>query len=387
MILVLALSIDVPARASNTDELRASVITCWPGKEVYELYGHTAIRIRGSDFDSVWNYGMFDYKEPNFIGRFVKGDLLYSVGGYPFAWFMPEYVWAGRRVEEQVLNLNNNEKLQLLRALQINSLPENRKYLYDYVKDNCSTRVWQQVKHAVGDSLIHPDLITYPTFREAMRAYHKHYPWYSLGIDVALAYPVDTLISSDDQLFLPQQLMVRLAESKMPDGRSLVAETVVLNEGVADATAGETPWWLTPAFWSWILFCLACVYEWFAWRKGHPLRIMESVFFGLVGLAGCVITYLVFFSSHEASRPNLLLMWLNPLALIVPVCIWWRKLRWLVAAYMVANIFSIIIMGIIWPFQTQSGNATFIPLTATDILLAAFYIVLFRGKGYKIIDK
>ena len=128
-------------------ELKVSVITCWPGQEVYELYGHTALRIQGTDnlgapFDSVWNYGVFNYSEPNFVGRFVMGEMMYQVAGYPFAWFMPEYVGAGRRVEEQTLDLTQPQAEALRHALQVNCLPQNRVYLYDYVKDNCSTRVW-----------------------------------------------------------------------------------------------------------------------------------------------------------------------------------------------------------------------------------------------------
>ena len=59
-------------------ELRVSLITCWPGKEVYELYGHTALRIRGTDsnnqpFDSVWNYGMFDFFRTELRGTLRQG--------------------------------------------------------------------------------------------------------------------------------------------------------------------------------------------------------------------------------------------------------------------------------------------------------------------------
>lgn len=41
--------------------LTVSLITCWPGTEVYELCGHEAIRVRGDGIDSVWNYGTFDF--------------------------------------------------------------------------------------------------------------------------------------------------------------------------------------------------------------------------------------------------------------------------------------------------------------------------------------
>jgi len=59
------------------DSLRVSFITCYPGPEIYELYGHEAIRIRSNTMDSVWNFGIFDFREPNFVYRFVKGETDY----------------------------------------------------------------------------------------------------------------------------------------------------------------------------------------------------------------------------------------------------------------------------------------------------------------------
>lgn len=362
--------------------LRVSVITCAPGKEVYELYGHTAIRIKGANFDSVWNYGIFDFSEPNFVGRFVKGDLMYAVAGYPFQWFMPEYVASGRRVIEQVLAFDSIESQQLLHALQVNALPENRKYPYDYVKDNCSTRVWDQIRKASSTPLADSTASPYPTFREAMRAYHSHYPWYALGIDITLGYPVDTLITADDALFLPEALRDRLNNARRPDGAPLVSSEEILYSGTDDATLPPTPWWLSPVWWSWIVFAGAVIYEWRAWRKNISPGWFEAIFFGLVGVAGCVISYLVFISSHDAASPNLLLAWLNPIALVVPTLIWWRRTRGVVVAYMVANIFAIILLSIVWPFQLQSGNPAFIPLGVTDLLLSAGYIALY-GKQLK----
>lgn len=361
--------------------LTASLITCWPGPEIYELYGHTALRIQGTDaggvpFDSVWNYGVFNYSEPNFVGRFVKGEMRYQVAGYPFAWFMPEYVRGGRRVEEQILNLTPAQVAGLRRALQINSLPQNRVYLYDYVKDNCSTRVWEQISRA-GGGIALPASQRYSTYREAMRAFHSHYPWYSLGIDVALAYPIDTLIGNADQLFLPLELHSRMASARLPDGSQAVTATHVLNAGKPDATLPPTPWYATPLFWSWTLFILATLYCLAAMRRGRAMNWPEAVFFGIVGIAGCVVTFLVFFSIHRASAPNLLLTWLNPLALAVPMFIWSRRTRPIVVAYLVAQSLALLMLAAIWPFQTQCGNQAFIPLALTDLLLSASYVAIY----------
>ena len=84
--------------------------------------------------DSVWNFGIFDFREPNFVYRFVKGETDYMVAGYPFEWFMPEYVARGSRVVEQELNLTQAEAMDMLSRLRTLTLPENRRYRYNYVK-------------------------------------------------------------------------------------------------------------------------------------------------------------------------------------------------------------------------------------------------------------
>jgi hypothetical protein len=361
----------------SSEKLRVSVITCYPGEEVYELYGHSAIRIMSERFDSVWNYGMFDFREPNFVGRFVKGDLQYAVGGYPFAWFLPEYQATNRHVVEQELNLTDQEATNLRKALQINALPQNRKYPYDYVHNNCATRIWDKVHDNLTSPVTYPQKSSYPTFRSAMRAYHSHYPWYSLGIDVALGYPIDTLINGDDELFLPEKLMQRLANTTRSDGMPLVRNTVVLNQGAEDATLPPTPWWQGPCFWAWIVAVVAVIYAALSQRYRRCFRIFEAIYFFIIGLAGLVVAYLVLISSHAAASPNLLLAWLNPLAWIVPICIWSAKTRMLAVAYLAANVIAIIFVSIVWPFQEQCGNAAFIPLLVADAALAANYVALY----------
>ena len=58
---------------ANAGDYRVSLVTCYPGQIVYELYGHTAIRIQHGGMDKAYNFGMFSFSKPNFIYRFVKG--------------------------------------------------------------------------------------------------------------------------------------------------------------------------------------------------------------------------------------------------------------------------------------------------------------------------
>lgn len=174
--------------------LVVSIVTCDPGPDVYELCGHAALRIRDNQMDSVWNYGIFDFTSPNFIYRFCKGQTDYMVYGYNFSRFMPTYVRRGSKVTEQVLNLSQDEARDLRRRLQTEALPQNRVYRYNYVRDNCATRPWLRVNEAVeagGRSIVMPDTLYFSDFRREMRHFHRNYPWYQFGIDLALGGGLD----------------------------------------------------------------------------------------------------------------------------------------------------------------------------------------------------
>jgi hypothetical protein len=64
-----------------SDGSEVSLITYSPGEELYQAFGHSAIRVR-DDFlgmDRLYNYGVFDFATPNFYVKFVHGDLRYQL--------------------------------------------------------------------------------------------------------------------------------------------------------------------------------------------------------------------------------------------------------------------------------------------------------------------
>lgn len=357
---------------------KVSIVTCWPGPEVYELYGHEAIRVQGEQadgepFDSVFNYGVFDFNAPNFLYRFVKGETDYILAGYEFAYFMPQYISRGSRVVEQTLNLTDAEADRLYAALREEALPENRVYRYNYVKNNCATKVIDRIDAAIGRPVHYGDSARYGTFRKTMKAYDAHYPWYRFGVDLALGSGIDQRISGREEMFAPVELTERAAKATMADGRPLVSETRVLFEGKPDATLPPTGFYLTPMFWALVLLGLTvciCLYD---VSRRRVTRWYFAAFYGLAGLAGCLIAYLVFVSEHEATSPNVLIWWLNPVCLIVPALLWVRGSRVVLGVYMCLDFVVVAALMLLWPTQAQEGNPAFFPLMGANALLAATY--------------
>ncbi|MDE6628629.1 MAG: DUF4105 domain-containing protein, partial [Muribaculaceae bacterium] len=189
-------SAQTPSECSeNAGPLIVSIGTAAPGSEIYQLEGHSAIRLqRPGRYDLAVNWGVFDFKAPNFVGRFVKGETDYMVAAYPFRYFIEEYAREGRRLTEQRLLLDSAQAARVEELIEVNLRPGNATYRYNYVKDNCATRPIGIVEEAIGapvriDSAYaaavearHPGA----TFRSEMSRYHSAYPWYQFGIDLAL---------------------------------------------------------------------------------------------------------------------------------------------------------------------------------------------------------
>lgn len=362
------------------DSVVVSLLTCWPGSEIYELCGHEAIRVRGyadgHQLDSVWNYGVFDFNTPNFAYRYVKGETDYMLGAYPFYYFLPEYQRGGRKVLEQDLNFTPQEAKRFLGMLREEARPENRVYRYNYVRDNCATRIVDRVDSVAGGRVAYPDHVRYGTFRRQMRHYHSAYPWYQFGIDIALGSGIDVPISGREEMFVPMDMAERVQGAHFPDGRQLVSDTRILNAGVENASLPPTPWYLTPLFICglWFLLSLgACVVM---ARTNRIWRWLYCLWYGLVGLAGCLVAFLVFVSVHEATSPNVLLLWLNPLQLLMIPGVLSRRMKILALAMAWYDIISLGVLLIVWPFQMQSANPAFFPLMGSTLALAATYAII-----------
>ena len=50
-------------------------VNIYPGAEIFQLEGHSAIAVQLPGQPAVaYNYGVFDFDSPNFVGLFVKGE-------------------------------------------------------------------------------------------------------------------------------------------------------------------------------------------------------------------------------------------------------------------------------------------------------------------------
>lgn len=378
--LALCFLMALSARAAGQPP-RVSLVTVYPGSEIYELEGHTALRVIMPDGnDLAVNFGVFDFNRPNFVYRFVKGETDYLVMAYPWMVFRESYRDSGRRIVEQPLALDSAATHRLMALLNNQLRPENSTYRYNYVLDNCATRPFALIEQAMcdGDTLSLPGTAAVETagattFRQAMRFYHKSYPWYQFGIDLALGAPLDRPISRRQQSFAPIALMEQLQGSPIL-GPGAPAS---IPDDFSAASLGPTPFWLTPMAAGLALLVLTIALSVYDLRRGRYSRLFDALLFTVYGLAGCIIVFLVFVSSHYATSPNYLLMWLNPAAFIPVIFLWSRRGRKIVYSYQILNFALLLSMTLAWPLLPQSANAAIWPFVGAEALRSFVYIRLY----------
>ncbi|MGN0219491.1 MAG: DUF4105 domain-containing protein [Muribaculaceae bacterium] len=373
---VAALAISFAALAA--DDVEVSIVNFYPGPDVYELEGHTALRVKSPDYDVAVSYGTYDFNSPNFIYRFVKGETDYRVVAYPWQPFADAYIRQGRRIVAHPVALDSAQTARFLILVDDNLRPENAVYRYNYVKDNCATRPLAIVERALGDSIV---LEGSPksgmtTFREAMRRYHANYPWYQFGIDLALGSGIDYPITLREATFAPATLDSVIASATV-GGRPVTRQTIVINDVAPDAAIeGPTPWYLTPLAVFTLLFIITVALTVRDICRRRVSRWFDSLLFGAFGLAGCLIAFLVFISVHEATSPNYLLVWLNPFCLIPAIFIWLKKAKTAVLSYQIVNFVVLVGLAAAWPLLPQSANIAFLPLLLCDMLRSASYVYI-----------
>ena len=390
--LLSALFLGVGVRAqepSSHDTLQVSLLTCGPGTEVYELFGHTALRVRElspQGFDWVFNYGMFDFNAPAFVWRFTKGETDYCLGVNDFPDFLLNYVVRESRVDEQILNLTPEESWALFEALKKNALPENRVYRYNFFYDNCATRPRDQVEKAVDKRLHYAeDMETTDTgvsFRDIVHQHCQDHPWSSFGIDFCLGSLADRPINRRQMMFAPFYLKDFMATAMLTDSAGVASiplvsatEQIVRIPEEAKEVGSFVP---TPLQASLLLLVLIVIVTLWGLRKGKVWWGIDLVLFLLAGIGGCFLFLLSFFSQHPTVNPNYLLFVLHPLHLCVLPFMLYKVIKRRLSYYMCANLVTLTLFIVFWGVIPQNIHPAILPLALCLLIRSANSIIIYR---------
>jgi hypothetical protein len=385
-------------------ELRIWLMTMGPGDAVWERFGHNAIRVVDTNLgtDVSYNWGIFDFQQVDFIPRFLRGEMLYTMAPFPTGRMAASYGAANREVLVQELNLTPAERVELRDFVEWNALPENRDYFYDYFLDNCSTRVRDVLDRVLGGQLgarfqAEP---TGTSYRVHTRRLTQVDPLLFTGMDFLLGSPGDEPISVWEEMFLPMTLRDAIRDFEIVDAAGVSRPLVLSEQVLIPTTRAEEV--AVPPRWGWVYLLLGLGLGGILLVLGRGLRVggpqgapsalTRGVFgvlaFGwslLAGVGGLLLV-LVLFTDHHFMYWNESILQFNPLslavaALLVPAAVRGRSsplLVWLAWGVVAFSVLGVVVRAL--PLTPQD-NTIFLLLSLPTHLGLALALTLARRGG------
>ena len=320
-----------------SSDLEISLLTFGSGEIYWQRYGHNALRVhnRVTGTSVVYNYGMFDFGEKNFLLNFARGRMQYRLAAHGFEQTLAHYRAEGRWILEQPLDLDATARTQLAEFLQWNARPENARYPYDYFLSNCSTRVRDALDTVLGGELRRQaeSRLTARSWRSEVARLSAPDGPMMLGMDAGLGPAADHPLNLWQAAFVPDHLAQALRDLRLPAAaggtRPLVKDERLLYSGRLQEPAAEPPDLRLPFLLAGLLLALALG----GLDRIRSRPAARRVFSGLAllltlvcGLGGLLLAALWGLTAHWGAwgNPNLLLF--NPLALLL-LPLWWAAAR------------------------------------------------------------
>lgn len=367
-----------------TNKASISVMTCAGDPSVlYYAFGHTAIRVQDPvlKIDIIYNYGTFDFNQPNFYANFAKGRLLYMLTRKRYKDFLLEYELGKRWVKQQTLNLTQVETQELFRFLEWNALPENREYLYDPIYENCSTVVFQILRQQFDSDLSINALpkAKAASFRDLIHRHLVYNSWGSIGINLAWGAVVDVPTTAQQRTFLPYQAMYSL-RAATKQGKPLVKkEEYVLKYTEKNLS---TSWVSSPFAILLLLLIAVLAFTILELKQGKRFSKVDFTLFLITGLAGILLAFLWWGTDHVYTKNNANLLWLLPTHALVAFAFLKSNLpKWL-GFYCLIALFLLVITLVIWFLKIQ----IFSPLIGLLLAMLAIRYLLIIMHSFKIKD-
>lgn len=299
-----------------SDKAEVSILTCAPGQnELYSQFGHSAMRVKDpvNYLDKVYNYGTFNFNQPNFYVKFCRGQLLYELSSYDYKYFPYRYYSENRWVKAQVINLTREENQKVYDFLEWNALPENKKYYYDFFYDNCANKMYEVLEKSIGK--IDFDYTGFPkdyTHRDLIHLYLGKNNWGKFGIDLALGAVIDKKATFKQYMFLPDYVYTGINNSTL-NGKKIVAkDTFILPDYNLEIPG--VPFLLSPLFVALVLLGISLLLMLLKKKTKRWFNFLTIIY----GVTGLIIFALWFLTEHSTTKMNFNILWANPLLLIIP---------------------------------------------------------------------
>lgn len=334
-----------------SDKASVSVITCDTGNESYALFGHTAIRITDLDnnLDVVYNYGAFDFATPNFVAKFIKGDLQYFAVANRFADFMQQYTYEKRSVYEQELIVPLVYKQKLFNNLTAVLASSESYYTYKFIDKNCTSMVVDILNKTLGGQIIVKKINTDLTYRAILYPYFDHSFYEKLGTSIIFGKKVDKYGTT---IFLPLELRKSLQLIQY-ENHLLFKESQTLLDIKKESPSSSWNHFYTYA----LLLGLIVLMN----NRG-----VDLFYFLIMGLLGIFFVFVGVYSYHQELAYNYNVLLFNPALLVLLYFMLTNNKKWIIRLC-VLNVLSILVYLIV--MLNKIHLMIVLPMAATSVIL------------------
>lgn len=355
------------------------VLTLGPDtKEVYAAFGHSAFRVidRSQNIDRVYNYGVFDFDQPNFYLNFAKGYLKYKLDTVDYARFRYVYMYYNRFIHEQVLNLSQQQKQKLFDYLEWNMLPENQYYYYDYFYDNCATRIRDALVSSLGNELSFDGsyITTDYTIRELTDLYLTDNPWGDLGIDLGLGLPMDKTATPFMYMFLPDYIESAFDNASLKNDSTTSPLVKTSRSTFESLTKVSSTTFFTPTIVFYTLLFIIFLISVYDYKRRRLSKWLDVSIFGIVGLLGLFLFLLWTITDHHAAARNMNLLWAVPTHLVVVFFLLRKNPPAWIRVYFLITLILYILVILTWNWLPQLLVTSLIPLVIGLMLRCGLWV-------------
>ena len=353
----------------DKNRYKMSILSIGEGPSLVDAFGHTAIRVKDEKLknDVVFNFGVYDFNSPNFYSNFVKGRPEYKLGVQNYYNLTQNYVRQKRYIVEHQLNLDQNS-IKIIIDLLVEKLNDPY-YIYDYFRDNCTTRAADIVIDKTNnkfkdEKLESEDIVSY---RELIHGKINENSWAALGIDLCLGAIIDKKIKTRETFFLPENLMNYL---DLYEG-DIIKKNIIYRPESTISYRENIP---SPLLINLILSLIIVAVTIFNFKRNKWNKSLDTLIFLISGSIGVLIIYLWFFSNHFAGAQNFNFLWAFPFNFALIFAIYKSKIPNWSIGFIKLLIIMIILLFLHWSTGVQKYNLTLLPIFVALLIRYSFLV-------------
>lgn len=324
-----ALSARVAQQGNNFD---IRLITYSPHDELFAWFGHSAIEVRKTEAETgyAFNFGGFTFDWEHFV-QFAMGKFIFWSYVQETEQALIPYEREHRSMIFQTLDLTYDQKQEIRRLLFRAMEHENRFYVYEHFRDNCSTRIRDIIDKALGGALKEQ---TNESSGLSFRDYVHRMTYRFAALDFLMMFllndSLDTPVTYWESMFLPDRLMASLQSASNPmlaasGNHPLVKKVEERNAGQRtpffDMRAEKANTWVREIIFGLVLFLIFLPFSLIYLRKQFRLAGVYPAMVSLLGLVfgflGLLLFNMMCFTNHVDTYWNENILLLNPITFLL----------------------------------------------------------------------